>query len=710
MYIFLAKLAMGVIVSILPLTASSQEVLVRSGDHEDFTRIVFDFDDRPAWQFGRSSDKYELRLNSPEIIFNLSDVFRRIGNDRISSIEDLGQGRLTLKVNCDCTLDVRQLPNDGLMVDVRDGRPEEDNPWEIPLEKTVSSNLLLLPSPGNTILPVVFPTIPQGLTIGPLAETPEIFLTRQNVQRIERMKNDLIEQTARAAAQGLISFDISSNTLSKKNAEDAQAEIMEPTTPVSIPSLTPNILIETQVDRDIRALKPTREGMQATECIAAAVLDVGSWYELESVRHEIGPARMNLVDTRGRADPRAHEELAKMLIFLSFGREAKTMLMGGPSNIPNSALLLEMANIMDEQTLPPSATLAGQLNCNTLGAVWAALAFERISPLDDVNTVAIVRGVSAMPKHLRQFLGPKIAAKLMDFGDEEAALQIRNAIQRGEVTLSSDSLMLDATLDLSAGNSEEAQSKLVVVAESRSHQAALALATLMENRMAQQQIVASDLIEQAAALAFELKGSDGAVALTEAMIRAQVYNSEYDRALDLVVKASSEELLMPEAARRFRTLTLSRLASEADDTEFLQIALRETALQILEDPARLAVAARFLSLGMPGPARSTLGTRADIPVQEERYVLAEIAILEGKPSIAESYLTGLDTSQANALRERAIGLVVPVSGGEIQDPAISNEDFVAPSAESVLARNRDLLTGSRAIRDNLLSLLGKIEN
>jgi hypothetical protein len=156
------------------------------------------------------------------------------------------------------------------------------------------------------------------------------------------------------------------------------------------------------------------------------------------------------------------------------------------------------------------------------------------------------------------------------------------------------------------------------------------------------------------------------------------------------------------------------LADEPDDVTFLTTAVMAAHSNPIEDPARLLIARRLVGLGLTTPARAALGSRADIPSEEERYILAEIAILEGKRSVATSYLTGLVSEQANQLRDQAEGILsteavsrLPETVGDgLTDPA----DVTPTITEGALAQNRELLNETRAMRDSLLSLLREGSN
>ncbi len=701
---------------LVPAIAMAQEIDVRTGEHGSFTRIVIDFPRRPEWTIGRRDQSYELNVDDPDIRFGLGDAFRRIGNGRISNLTDLGAGRLRIEVACECNLTVEPLPNQGLVIDVVDGSPAADNPWEQSLVRTTANERTRVRSVPKAVLPVVLPPVASVPNLGPLATATDQALSLEELGRVQEVLKGLLDQSSRAASQGLIKFDTPGidragpGPDSAAVEEDASSDALE-IAPRPI-DMAKNITVETQIDRDSRS---GRSGMARTSqvsCLDTRLVDVGEWYDLDDVRDSLGLARMNLVDSRDRPDPLAYAEMARKLIFLSFGREAVALLDEGPDGIPDKALLIELAQLMEfdkPQHLAP--ILANQINCDTPAALWAVLATGSAEDGNVLDVANVVRSFSAMPLHLRQYLGPRIASRMIDRGNQEAALSIRNAILRGATSSTPDVTMLEAELDTLNGDLVSAEQALKDVAVSTGRRAAEALAQLIENRISDGRTVETDLIDQGSALAFEQGNAPAARRLSQAILKARISRKEFDLALDLAKDLQRRETFGADEVRDMRSTILFALAETADDPTFLPIALREIAAEPLSDPSRIPLAARLASFQMPGPAREALGTGSDIPLEEERYVLAEIAILESKRSIAESYLTGLETDQADELRRRAeaIGEPAPPDGTvqtalETGDIASQSDGYPEPE-QGVLERNQALLTDSRAIRESLQALL-----
>lgn len=705
----LAGLFPGMTLLLLATTVCAQDVPVRTGDHPGFTRIVIDFQQQPDWQLGRGGAAHELRVNAPELRFDLSDSFRRINQTRLRGLRDLGGGRLQIDTACACRLSVERLPNQGLVIDIRDERPDQNDRFEMSLSdlpEVPSSGPDRVPAPLPGVLPVIFPDAPRPPRLGPLAaNSPTGLPDAEVLTRMHETRTALMEQTARAASQGLITLD----STQQDQIRDADERGTLPHTPEpEMPhakaariDAADHIRIESRIDRDMGG--PVRGRQSEHPCLPADIVDIGTWFAPETLGNGLGAERMALIDPHDRPDGTAYAEFAKRLIYFSFGAEAKALIDGFEGEIADRGILREFAMLIDGEKTLPTGRLATQLSCQGAGPLWAMLAVGSTPRLADLNAQSVVRSLSGFPPHLRAHLGPRLADQFLAQGDQTSALSIRNAILRGRSSDDPTGNLITAQIDLAAGDRRKAELNLAKVAASRSVEAADALAKLIEARIDDTLSVDQQLIDDAVALAFEMDGTEDAQSLTIMILRAMIHERRFDDALLLARASINNDAPDHETFAAYRGQTLDTLAREGDDEEFLRIALREVEMTPLSDPARLSVAARMARLGLSRQARETLGNRSNIPDADERRVLAEIALLAGKPLIAESYLAGLSDKVSENLRGRARDMnALP----EVATKLESKAETTTAIGAGTLARNRELLSESRAVRENLRAILG----
>ena len=89
----------------LPFAVGAEPIKVRTASHNEFTRLVLDTPSDRVWRMELSGDRSVIRLPGHQDGFDTSDVFRRIGRDRIQDIVS-NQDRLFLSLGCECSVAV----------------------------------------------------------------------------------------------------------------------------------------------------------------------------------------------------------------------------------------------------------------------------------------------------------------------------------------------------------------------------------------------------------------------------------------------------------------------------------------------------------------------------------------------------------------------------------------------------------------------------
>ena len=125
------RIILGLAASLVSMAARSETVVLQSGDHKTFTRIVLPMDSPSPWRFGRVDGGYGLELARPEIRIDTSRVFGRIARDRLVGLESRSNGAgLTFQLDCDCHAWVSEYRTKFLIVDIIDGAPPAGSVFE----------------------------------------------------------------------------------------------------------------------------------------------------------------------------------------------------------------------------------------------------------------------------------------------------------------------------------------------------------------------------------------------------------------------------------------------------------------------------------------------------------------------------------------------------------------------------------------------------
>jgi tetratricopeptide (TPR) repeat protein len=704
------RLIAFILTLLLPLTGLAEPVPVRSGDHADFSRLLLPYDGGLEWSFGRVDGGYEFRPSRPDLDWDLRRTFDRITRARIRDLRDLGEGRLFLSVTCDCHADAFVLRDGEVVLDIKDGpAPPIPSPFEARLadiDRVSPDPDHVAPAlgprlPGSTDgssgsdrsrasdvgnragLPLTIPnrsgaanafssgssvpaSAPRTHEAGIPLETVVSVLPESGVNppvrsRVAETESALIEQIARAAAQGLIDADMSRIENDVRAAtnplENAEPEPVRPSQlPDPAPSVTPrgHISIETGVDRAVPA---AQTGQTRTDdgarCIDPVLFDISSWGGSMKNGADIGSYRSRLVGEFDIANGEGVTNLARHYLYITFGAETKALLSQFPSDVVRPDLLVAMAEIMDRGKAETAMAFVDQMPCDGSTALWATLAQPQLYRGQSINTAAVTLSFAGLPPHLRRHLGPGLAEKFLGIEDIETAERIRNAIARGAGD-GPELDLLSARLDLASGDRKQGTEILDQVVSQDTDVLASALLDRVEAALSHGEAVAPDQIALLRSLAFERQGRLDGPSLVDAEVRARAASGDFEAALARLEQAETEALLPEGRSAPLTAEVYLAFSRDAADPTFLRLAVPrfDRALKLPTEERR-AIAARFLDLGFSEPARRVLGGEGAVPEKADRLLFARAALMEGRPDVAVGYLAGLVDGEAARLRAQA---------------------------------------------------------
>lgn len=724
---------LAALLPLLPVPAVAETVRVRSGDHDGFTRLVIQFDEAEDWVFGRVDGGFEFRPGRDDITYALDGIYQRIGRNRIADVRDLGDGRLFLAVDCACHGVVDELADGRVVLDMVRG-PARDpgtgadarladfepaapiQPESPPADQQVREEIFPRRIPlvitGRDAVPPILPVIrlplaPPGeapradapATPAPDAESPPALpedspdapvepeiadpvpAPAPDVHaRVAQTQAALLEQIARAAAQGLLDADTSeidrSVAETRPPVEDEPAPL-----PDVVPSRLPavprgHVSIETSIDRAAARGAPKQDKTDDGDaCIDPAYFDVPNWGELDETGADIGAYRSRIVGEFDIADGRGVTALARNYIYITFGAEALALMRRYPDEVERPDLLRAMAEIVDEGQSAVAPALVDQMACAEATALWATLAQPELHNSQSINRQDIVLAFGALPPHLRHHLGPGLADKFLAIGDRATAVLIRAAIDRAAGEPTSEYDMLSAHLDLEAGDLDRATATLDKVVENGDATLPDALLERVETTLANGEAIAADLVALLDGLAFQHRGTELGRRMTDAGIRARASAGELAEAFAQFDDATETGALPPERQAMVEQELFDRLARDADDVGFLRLTIeRLDRAATLPTRSRQQTATRLLDLGFQRPARRVLDAQGAVPDPESRRLFARAALMDSRPDVAIGYLAGLEDEQARRLRGQAMEMAKDHPAavrifGEIGDPA-----------------------------------------
>lgn len=649
------KSLLALLLLVLAQAAFAQTVIVKSGDHPGFTRLVLELPVATDWEMGRTDEGYELRLKNDGMRFDLSRVFDEIQRSRLAAIwMDPGSGGLRLGVACACHAMPFEFRPGIIVVDLRDGPPPNGSSFELALNGMPAADLAARPQPRPRSRPSFSVAVdpPEiGLGFGydwiaiskpaqaanpafdpvPMASAmPEIVDKRRDVGPL---KDALLRQLGRGAAQGIV--QMAQPSLSARNAGDplpigprASIHLGEvPGFDVATKRAPANLLIK-----------------DGAECIADDRLDLAKWGRDLPVSIQLADARANLIGEFDRPNRDAVILASKLLIHIGFGAEARQLLAQMPVDDPDAALWASMAKIVDGAS-DAGGPFDGMVACNTAAALWAVLALPHLSPADTPRSGAVLRAFSVLPAPMRHALGPDLAAKFLAVDDLATAQSLKNAVMRGVQDPTPDIAIMEAGIDLASGNPIAAAAHLEPVLAEAGPATAAAMIALVDARLAAGELVAPETAIALAALVREQAGSDLDPALRRAHILALGSSGDFDQAFALLPQMPGSE----------RDLWMLLAGSGSDAAILGQAVLPPDAnLPALAAQQRHQIAAHLLALGLAEPALQWIGAISGDGGAEVQILAASAKLLMGDAEGAIAVIDGLEGSAAADVRAQAL--------------------------------------------------------
>lgn len=364
------------------------ETRVRSGEHSNFTRLVFYL---PAavggWTTSRTDDGYEIAIAPPPVSLETSEVFSFIPRTRVRDI-GLRNGRVWIGSDCDCHLSVFQARPNVIAVDVRDG------PGPVDTSQTTAAThpeTLAHRTLAHRMLP---PLIGTGI----LSDTSVPSLVKFVPPTLPPVSVDpstLAGAVARATSGGIL------------NPSDQAVHLDSPG-------------IETRSALD-RAGSDTARRARSQLCDSVASLE-----RLPSISQFDAWAK---IEAAKEADE-APSARAMAYFSLGFGAEAAAAFAQSDLPVDTAILLTQLAHSVDQPLRPASRTILSVRDCDGVPGLIGMLATTLDADISEDRGRDYVATLSRLPSPLRAHLAPRLEARLAAAGLSDLALSARFTLQR----------------------------------------------------------------------------------------------------------------------------------------------------------------------------------------------------------------------------------------------------------------------------------------
>lgn len=638
----LARLAL-VLALFAAFPAGAEVARVRGGEHDDFTRLVVEADGSGDWRFGRSDDGYELALGPSVSGYDVTEAFQKIPRDRITALwRDPDSGRLRFSLACACHAVAFEFRPGIVVIDIRSGPPPDGSAFEAALDKppagtetgtgTGTGSVRVADSPAQS--PVAAPVAGYDwIAIArdkPVVD-PQLPLPTGEIS-LDPLRDALLAQISRGAAEGVV--EVADGAPAPKEGESSVDDV--PWSRISVGEMPG---LKAGADRDLSG-SLTAAGQS---CIPDKDLDLASWSLPGPIPAQIGLGRSGMLTEFDAPVPQAILRAARFHIYLGFGAEARQYLgLLGLDEADEAALLGAMAGIVDEEPVTGSP-FDGQESCDTAAALWAALAGRDQPLLPGTNGAAVARSFSALPPHLRRYLGPPLVDAFLAAGDDSTARIIRDATLRLPAEGSPEVALMEARYHLAEGQEAEAGEIAAGVMAEGGGSGPEATVVMVEAAFRGTRQLDPKVPLALDAFLKDAKGTAQEPRLLRARVLAAAMTSDYATAFAFLDRT-------PETFADLWSLA----AEAASDDLFLDQAARQAVKHPpLAGTTARKLAERLLALGFPDLALQWLGP-VDTDAEEDLRLFAAKARLSLRDAPAAlALLTGIESSEAARLRADA---------------------------------------------------------
>lgn len=657
---------------------SAQPIIVRSGEHDGFSRLVLKLPTGVDWRLSRAGRIAVLSLNDPDAVFDLGQVFERIPRTRLESASQSGPGRpLNLNLTCDCPTEARIGGDRLLVVDIRDpvsasvSEPSRQTEYRLPKVYTTSQPWL-----PRRIGAVTSPVVNEPTTRRGYEDRSGVDLVERHPspgatdglgdtdlhEQLNLSELRLLEQVGRATRQGLLtprSEVTSLETGGARERDAAQGAAKPDASHENLPARQrqgePQQQIQmsavTSADRDTARHRANGGRSEPDVCLRPGDVAIADWGGNGGFSKMLGELRSRLHSETGDLDAKAHIELARLYLHYGFGLEALRLL---ESVGETDSILADMARLMDGEPGPDLRVFEGQLTCANDTSLWAFLAHSRDGPaLDGEQTAAILRAFAKLPDHLRGHLGPRVSARFLGHGDPDAAASILRLIDPAATEPPDGSGIVQAEIDRDRGDAAAAETHLKDVVEEGSDQSPEALIDLIEDMYNRHAVGEPGLAQLVGAYVTEFGESVLGARLRRANVLSLLLGGDYAGAFSVVQDIAG---LDPKIFNSTFADAVVDLTMGADDMTFLALIHQEMAgeMPVLPVSVGNAAAKRLISLGFPRSAEPLMASPISARRTPDRRLLwARVALAGNLPDRAVAELADLEGAEAELLRAEA---------------------------------------------------------
>jgi hypothetical protein len=654
-----AKLFSTLVALAMPTLVWADPILVRSGEHETFTRLVMRLPGEATWSLEDATQKSTLTIVGFDEGFDLSRAFEIIPKTRLAALLSK-KASLEMQLNCDCRVVGFVESGEFLVIDIIDPDPETRAAEQ-------ARTTLALPTSQFSFGDLLWSTqrFPETLfPARPVPSEPEPEQTRvpdKPSPEIEailgRVQVQLAKALSEAATRGLVDPKVTAPVIE-------EADVPVPVAPEPDPEPQPveqaldiartNIRISSSKDvPDV-----TREdtvALTGITCPDPDIVDVASWTNGDDFNTQRIRSNSELYDELGRLQSDKILKRVKMYLHFGMGAEALQTLNMSPGASLKYPELLDMAQYFEHGFIRNPRILHRFADCDSDLALWGALSANILPPEMPVDTHAALRGLERLPGHLKYFVAQDLSSILLERGELESASVAIRSFRRLPETDNGPPKLVDATAEILRQEDQSARQMLERIIAEGSAEAPYAVAELIDLDIRTDADVAPDIALLAEAYAFELKNTPGGAQLLRAHLLASASLAQFQKTFEIL--ETDGGILNDETQRELANYIFSKVTTTASDPDFLTYHFDRlpNIVDRLEPDTIVEVSNRLLDLGFADEAGRLLGRiPTQMQTEKSRLLGSRILFEQGAFDQAIVHTEGMDTVSAAAVQAAAL--------------------------------------------------------
>ncbi len=608
--------------------AFAQSAKIRSGEHEDFSRLVISVPASRNWTFVRQPGGYEFSIEGWTGGFDTSEVFELIPRTRLSDLI-VAEESVTLQLACDCDALAAAYTGSYVIVDIID---REKRLSRISMDDAVEAarglrtpNIDQEPAPRLSASAL---TRVKSIGLEDVENMPD-----RLPRDLSSAQKELLEGLSRAAGLELIR---TSPVLTTQTPISEPAPVVEAKTPEKKPKdeADPEVPMAQRVEDRFRIRSAVdlargetsaQPAINTAQCGSDKDWEIAAWGDGRPYAEQLAALRGKLVEDISQVNLKSARDLVRLYLHFGLGAEAIQASKSFDLARRDIEIAQQIASIVDGGPMVTDALPDDALNCGANQSMWYVLTHPSEYKLDEAQTKKLTALFLTFPPHLKTMLGPKLITALNQRGNKLAGKILYSAISSSHQNQTGQPLL----------NAKSTIPELQEIIKRNDETSPQAMVRYLKAVREGSGIATSGDITLAEAYRKQLSGAPVAASLTAELLHTYASLGQFPMAFSMV----------PEVAENDVPSVVNEIVEEIlDHPEKVQVV--EAVVQLLGEPYLEMIAAdklsrlatRLVEVGIPSLTRDLI-QRTDMQ-RELASILIQSHISERKFTEADRLLTG----------------------------------------------------------------------